>query len=139
MNLSEAKIQTALINLQTVTWTALLEAVVPVLGTTIGSSIRHDQNQAISQGRNVFCYRNPNHLWLELEKRFGRKAGVGTVQLFRKLTRIRMDPAERPTDFRKRFNTLLLQWQEVTGNALDPAVELAVLLKLYHPKSTRTW
>src|ERR1700722_6443300 len=80
MNLSEAKIKTALINLQTVVWTALLEAVAPVLGTTIGSSIKHEQNQAITQGRNVFLYRNPNYLWSDLEKRFGRKAGVGTVQ-----------------------------------------------------------
>ena len=72
-------------------WSSLLEAVSPILGTTLGTSIKHDENQAAEHGQTVFWYMNPNYLWLDLEKRFGRKAGVGTIQLFKELTQLKMD------------------------------------------------
>ena len=128
-NLPEENVKTLLKHLQTVVWSSLLEAVSPILGTTLGTSIKHDENQATEHGQTVFWYMNPNYLWLDLEKRFGRKAGVGTIQLFKELTQLKMDPAEHPTDFRKRFNTLLLHWQEVTGSALQSDVQLAAFVE----------
>lgn len=95
---------------------AILIAVEAVTGSTIFTEITTDQSR--SENKDKFIDRNANHLWTKLCNLYEKKTVHSTLHVWKKLLSLNYKDGENPQLFKKSFDNLMLQLNQINDEIL---------------------